>query len=721
MNEVFTPSIVISIGPSAKKALDFLNNMLIDIPEYLKKLIEICNIEDMENIEEYLQEVIDSKILSANNINRLVDLGYKIRTENTSSIKVNIYLFWDIYSIDFPIKNLIECLFKVNYCVVDKTKHSGVSLFVFPMLDKEWKYNQESSLKKIDTLKEVVNYLGSQDNMINIDSKVYITHTISNDGLRVSKVELEYILAIITYLTILPSEEPLLKVYNKRLLKYEGNFKVGTIGISTLTIFKDKIKEEFSAYLLNDLITHAISYEESINYMDYSSSNLLNGNNIKNIISENMPIIECTNNKLVVPDKYKIKIKEEKIWNRNPQKYPLDLESAEDILKRDYIRKIKEDIDKNKEFIINKTLEEIDNNLISIIKNYSLKCGKTFLENMLDKIDKESVNFIYKDIKGTQNLKKELKKKTDNYHSFIGYIFKVILIALFCLYSSINIIKIIPNINIWVKASIIILLIVSILFVAALEYLSDEKTLLRLIDNYIERIYINQGELLRKYLGKSITEYYDYIREYIKKKNEEVDEFISNISNIKVDIDKFKQRKDEDVEILITDLFNFNDRKRFYEANKGDIPAIYSRFIGEIEVIDKLKSINIRNQVNKFSEEITDEYVNIDFYDYAKVKWEENLEKEVSKWIDKALIKSKELLQYNKEDELEEHKLFVGSGNFINATKDIIRRKLDKYTLTSIRGKDIYTNCISIVNLTLGIGLNKITPFINLERRNKGD
>lgn len=119
----------------------------------------------------------------------------------------------------------------------------------------------------------------------------------------------------------------------------------------------------------------------------------------------------------------------------------------------------------------------------------------------------------------------------------------------------------------------------------------------------------------------------------------------------------------------------------------------------------------MRDYLKEFSNNITAEYTNIDFYEYIRIKWEDNLENEVSDWIDKALIKSKELLQYNNDYQLESHKLFIGSGEFIKDNREIIMNKLNRYKLINVEDKDIYTNCISLVNLTLGINLSKITPF----------
>ena len=192
MNEIFKPSIVISVGPSAKKALNFLDDMLLDTPKYLRDVIELYNIDKLENCKSDIQRIIDEKLLCATSINKLVDLGYKIRTENTSNININIFLYWDVYDSKFPVNELIEILFNLNYCVVDREKNYGVTLFVLPMLDKEWLYSEDAVIGGINKLKSSIELISDKNNMININSKMYITHTVANDGLRVKKEELEY-------------------------------------------------------------------------------------------------------------------------------------------------------------------------------------------------------------------------------------------------------------------------------------------------------------------------------------------------------------------------------------------------------------------------------------------------------------------------------------------------------------------------------------------------
>lgn len=715
MNEIFKPSIVISVGPSAKKALNFLDDMLLDTPKYLRDVIELYSIDKLENCKLDIQRIIDEKLLCARSINKLVDLGYKIRTENTSNININIFLYWDVYDSKFPVNELIEILFNLNYCVVDREKNYGVTLFVLPMLDKEWLYSEDAVIGGINKLKSSIELISDKNNMININSKMYITHTVANDGLRVKKEELEYIISIVTYLTILPSEEPLLSVYNKRLLKNEGEFKVGTIGISSLTIFKDKIKEEFSSYLINDLVDHAIKFEDNLDFTLYSSYDILNGKKVFKHFGENMPIKTWDKPSLIVPEKYDIKLQKNKIWNRNAEMFEGALESLESNIKNDYLKQVKKIVTNRKKILYDNSLKYIDKDLKSIVSNYSLLEGKNFLKSLKEKINNETLEYLYENKIDTINYKDELKERINNYPNFYGSIFKILLIICFNIYFLLLVMNHITFLQASSKIIISVILLFSILFFISIEYISIDKNFIRFIDRCIENIYLNEGKLLKKYVGKQISDYYDFIKEHIEMKIKGIDEAIENLKKMRVNTEDFKNRSEDKIEVLVTDLFNYNDRRKFYESKKCDIWAIYSRFIGQLNNYDELKEIKVRDYLKEFSNNITAEYTNIDFYEYIRIKWEDNLENEVSDWIDKALIKSKELLQYNNDYQLESHKLFIGSGEFIKDNREIIMNKLNRYKLINVEDKDIYTNCISLVNLTLGINLSKITPFLNVE------
>lgn len=721
MNEIFSPTLVMSVGPSANKALGHLKEMLLNIPDYLNEVIELYEISDLERVENHIQKIIDDKLLNAKKINSLVDLGYKIRTESTANIQINIFLYWDLYETDFPMKELVDILLKVNYCMVDKTKHSGMSLFILPVLDKEWAYDPKESSEKVQELKAVVDILKKNENIININSKVYLTHTVARDGLRIPKNELEYLIALMTYLTILPSENPVLNIYNKRLMMHEKDFKIGTIGISTLTVFKDKLKGDFSQHLCNDLKEHGSKYLEEVDYNIYASNTLIKGKNISNLLSAGIPLSINNEDRLAVPEKYEIKMGNEKIWNRQPDLYKELLDNKESKLNKEFISEVKEEIVTKKENLLLETKLKIHNDLNSVVLNYSLIQGKNYLEDLLKKVRKESVNFRAENVEKDSNLKEKLISRIEDYPNFKGYWLKFILIFLFMLYSLLLVSSKITSISMESKAGFIFLILSFIVGITIVEYVFKDKQFIKFIKKYIESIYIYGASILKKTIAEEVRKYYEEVIIYIEDEIKAVDEVMIGFNNMEIYSIENKDKEEGHSEVLITDLLNSSDRKRFYDNSKKHIQGIYSRFIGQLSSFENLKEQSCNKALKEFCFSIAEEHVNIDFYDFLRFKWENNLGKEVDKWMEKAVVKSKELLQYNQDSDLENQRIFVGSRAFNHEYKDTLLNCLNNYKLNSIEGKGIYTNSISLINLTLGIKLDKIIPFQYIEGRDKDD
>jgi hypothetical protein len=92
-----------------------------------------------------------------------------------------------------------------------------------------------------------------------------------------------------------------------------------------------------------------------------------------------------------------------------------------------------------------------------------------------------------------------------------------------------------------------------------------------------------------------------------------------------------------------------------------------------------------------------------------KFKYKYNLEEELKNWLEKGVIKSKYLLQYINNKLLEEHALFITSPEIYRAASEIRGGRLSNFQAAVIEGKDIYTNCISLVRLCLGVELDSIT------------
>lgn len=721
MNEIFSPSLVISVGPSANKALGDLKEMLQSIPDYLNEIIELYEISDLTEIEGHIQKIIDDKLLNAKKINRLVDLGYKIRTESTANISINIFLYWDLYETDFKVKDLVHILLKVNYCMVDKTKHSGMSLFILPVLDKEWAYAPKESSEKLNELKAVIDILKKDENIININSKVYLTHTVARDGLRIPKKELEYLIALMTYLTILPSENPLLNTYNKRLMMHEKDFKVGTIGISTLTVFKDKLKGEFSKYLCNDLKEYGSNHLEEVDYKIYTSNTLIEGKNISNLLSAGIPLSINNEDRLAIPEKYEIVIGNERIWNRQPHIYKELLDNKESKINKEFISEVKEEILSKKEKLLLETKLKIHNDLNSIVLNYSLLQGKEYLEDLLKKARKESVNFRVEKVEKDSNLKEKLISMIEGYPNFKGYWLKFTLIFLFMVYALLLVSSKVTTLSMEVKASYIGLVLAFILGITVVEYVFNDKKFIKFIKQYIENIYIYGASILKKNIAEEVCKYYEEIIIYIEEEIKALEESIIGFNNLEVYSGDNKDKEEEHSEVLITDILNSGDRKRFYDNRKKHIDGIYSRFIGQLSGFERLKEPSCNSALKEFCLNIAEENINLDFYDFLRFKWENNLGKEVGKWMEKAVVKSKELLQYNEDYDLENQRIFVGSKVFNHECKDTIMSSLSNYKFSSIEGSGIYTNSISLINITLGIKLEKIIPFQYIEGRDKDD
>ena len=670
----------------------------------------------MDSAKDIIQKSIDEKLLLAKNINKLIDMGYKIRTENTANIKINMYIFWDVYGVDFPIIDLVKKIFEINYCVVDKRKHSGLTLIILPILDMEWKYRDSKIIKSKEEISELIKYLGIQDNMININSKVFLMHPVSNDGLRTPKYELEYVCAVLTYLSILPSKNPPLINYSKRLLKHEGDYKVGTIGVSTLTIFKEKIKEQFTAYLINDLIDYSINYESKNELSSYVSNSIIEGNYIVNILSEGVSIGEKDNIKLALDKEFMLNPIDKTLLEIDVEKIAQHIESWEDTVKVKYVQSIEEKISFRLEKLKEEAKEKIKRDLDSVINFTSLREGKRFLKILRDRIDiltvQYSANEIYKPVIDIGTISKKVEGLPNN----IGYWIKILCFMLFYLYGFFEISKRIGYLSNTAKIIICSLSIIAFLGIAYFTLRKKYNSLIKHIKKYEEEVCKREGSIINKYISDNIVKYYDFLIEFINKEIQEVDEVIDKCRSIKVNIEKFKEIDDTAYGNLVTDLFDYRDRRKFYEYYKEDIPDIYLNLIKEIGGYKKLNNDLIVEKLRKFSDNIAKSYTNIDFYEYVKFKWGNDRAEGIRGWIGNGLIKSKELLQFNQDDNLEQYKIFIGSKEFIDGEKDILINSLSNYDIVTIDGKDIYTNCISIIKVSLGINIDTITPFINITR-----
>jgi hypothetical protein len=704
MDEVFNPSLLISLGPSASKALEFSKQLLSSIPEHFQRVIEYYEIKEIEELSKNIQSIIDTKLLSAKNLNRLLDLGYKVRSENIISVKINLYLLWDVYNSELSAYDVIKCLSGLNYGNIDKNQHSGVCIFIIPILEKEWLLEESGNAKSANMLKKVIEYISDKENMLSLDSKAYILHCVANDGTRIPKEELEYISSLIVYLNILPSKDPPLSHFNKRLLMHENKYKVGTIGITSLTVFKDRLLEEFSRYLSVDILKHAADYESGISFQDYKAFSLINYEREKRILVNGLNVTEQEGSfKLGDSGRFDIRLPKDK------SSYPSVFKNWEEYVGNRCLAELKEKVDSN----VQKNTEDmaaiIEGDLKEIITKYSLKDGVNYLNNIERKIKEQKPSKRANISNDTSTLNKELQKHIDNCPNLIGYVVKGTILFAFLTYSMANLIF--PHFKILYWPIIFIAVLIIFVSLSYLDYQYNYKKLSKFLIKYKDSIFRRSGEFLSLYVEKKIFSGHKDILYFITQKRNTLINCIKNVREAQGHMTPIETESQEFLGNLITDLLSFEDRKQFYLGKTPYIPQIYTSFLKEVEHFEESSSDTIGNKVLEFSIKASPGFVDLDFYEYLLFKYKENAELELSKWVDKSVVKAKYLLQYINKNLQEEHSLFITSPEVYKISRDIVSNKLNNFNVAIIDGEDIHTNCISIIRLCLGVDFNNITTL----------
>jgi hypothetical protein len=704
MDEVFNPSLLISLGPSASKALEFSKQLLSSIPEHFQRVIEHYEAKEIKDISKDIQSIVDTKLLAAKNLNQLLDLGYKVRSENITSVKINLYLLWDVYNTELSAYEVINSLTKLNYGNMDKNQHSGVCLFIIPILEKEWLLEESGNTKSVNMLKKVIEYISNKESMLNLDSKAYILHCVANDGTRIPKEELEYISALIVYLNILPSKDPPLSHFNKRLLMHESQYKVGTIGITSLTVFKDRLLEEFSRYLSVDILKHAVDYESGISFEDYKVFSLINYEREKKLLVNGLNVTEEVGNfKLGDSSRYDIKLPKDK------SSYPAVFKNWEECIGNRCLTELKEVVDSNVQKNTEHIAAIIEGDLKEIITKYSLKDGVNYLNALESKIKEQKPSKRASINKDTSILNKELQKHINNCPNLIGYEVKAIILFAFLTYSMANLIF--PHFKALYWPIIFVAVLIIFVALSYLDYQYNFKKLSKFLIKYKDSIFRKSGELLSLYVEKKIFSGHKDISYFITQKRNTLINCIKNVKEAQGHMIPMEAESQEFLGNMIADLLSFEDRKQFYVGKKPYIPQIYTSFLKEAEYFEEFSLETIGNKVLEFSIKASPVFVNLDFYEYLLFKYKENAELELSKWVDKSVVKAKYLLQYINKNLQEEHSLFITSPEVYKISRNIVSNKLNNFNVAIIDGEDIHTNCISIIRLCLGVDFNNITTL----------
>jgi hypothetical protein len=709
MDEIFNPSLIISLGPSSKKALLYTKKLLSNVPAAFLDLIDFYDVQDVSAVSKDIQEVIDTKLLSAKALNKLVDMGYKVRNENISYVRLNLYILWEVYESSASVLEVVKLLSNLNYGNIDNSQHSGVCLFVIPIFDKEWSNKEKNDTGAIEELIELKDYLCRTENMLKLDSKVFLLHSISNDGTRIPKEELRYISAIIVYSNLIPSKEPPLSSYIKRVLMHEGNYKIGTIGISSLMIFKDRLQSGFSLFLAGNIIKHALEYENITSLQEYKAISLINLHNETKAIMEKL---SCVDNE------GKLKLLNSKMGetalSKNILEYLELMKSWKEKIELSYVTELKEKVKNEARKGKDNIIKNIDEEIKEVSSKFSLKEGLNYLNSVLDHLNKDILkNKEYKEDRLiTLNIK--LQKQAKGCSNFTNYLIKGVLLVV--ILSIISIFFIVPHISGPLRIVIIIVFVLIGFALTFLDYKYNFKKLKLLIDEYKNEVLTTAGGLIKNYTENLILEEHEKLKLYILEQKTIVLSAMEALEIIKGGLYPLAF-EEEFLGNLAIELLDSEDRFRLYVEKSQDFKKLYSVFIDKLGTYKDMGQENLKEKLLEFSSYTAKCLGDLDIYEYFKFKYKENSAAELSKWISKALVKARYLLQYVTTNLEEEHLFFVTSPGVLKLLKLPKENKFNNLKYSLIDSEHINTNCIAIVRICLGIDFDNIISF---RRKTKG-
>lgn len=665
MEEIFNPSLIISLGPSGRKALDFSKKLLGQLPAHFLNLIDYYEAESLQSIFKELQEIIDTKLLSSKHLNKLVELGYKIRSENISAVRLNLYLFWDVYNSRHSACEVAKAISELNFGNIDNNQHSGASLYIIPMMEREWVLDENKTIEAIEELRDLLGVISKEESILTMDSKIYVLHCVSKDGTRTSMEELEYVGGMLAYLNVLPSKNPPLAHFNRRLLRNEAAYKLGTIGITSLIVIKDKLLEDFSRYLFLDILKHASDYEANKNYNSYEPFKLMDYENQKNVLKK---VVNITNDeegyRLGDIESFRIKL------TKDITQYPAIFKAWEEHIENQYLTDIKRIIDDNTAENIENLIKSIERDLKDIVLNSSLREALNYINALEGEVAKQRPNNKPSIHIDTSTLNEELKVKVNKYPKSIAH----------------------------------------------LRYKFLNKRLGRFMDSYKEQVFKKVGNLISVYVEKSIVESYKNTLDYLEARKHTLNKCINNAKELYMSMAPIPQ--DEEVMgNLITDLLGFKDIYNFYMERHPRILKVYQSFLIELDSFEEIAEQTLSRKLKDYTLKVSQGYVDLDFLEYISFKYKKDINDQLCKWIDKGIVKSKYLLQYINDEFLEEHLLFITSPAVYRAVKSIPSERLSNFQESVIKVENIYTNSISIIRLCLGVNINSITSVRKIKEK----
>lgn len=658
MDDIFNPSLIISLGPSSKRALDFSKRLINHMPEYFLNLIDYYEVQSLETISGELQEIIDTKLLSARNINKLVDLGYKVRSENISTLKVNLYIFWDVYGFELNAYEAVQAISELKFGNIDRNQHSGASLYIIPMMEREWVIDEDRRIETAEELSRIVSFISKEESMLAMDSKVYVLSSVSSDGTRIPMEELEQACGMLAYLNILPSKEPPLAHFNKRPLMNEATYKIGTVGIASLVVFKDKLLEDFSKYLSMDILKHAAGFEGDEDYKDYEFFKLIDYKNQKDMLKQG---VNVTPNE----DSFGLGNTE----NFDIAQYPSRFNAWQQYLENQHLYEMKMIIDKNCEENTNALIKKIEEDLRHITVSSSLKETVIYISTLDGLIKRQRPDSKLRTNIDTSILGEELKSRVGRYSGLKAYFY----------------------------------------------YRFAHKGLNNFMNKCRKQAIKKIEGLIEAYIEKCIEESYRNILSYLAERKQLIHECINNMNKLSVSFAPLPH-EEETMGSIVTDLLSFEDRHKFYKDKCPKIEHTYRGFLAELEGLEELGEKTLSVKLREYALKVSKSYINSNFLEYIGFKHKKNLDEELCRWINRGKVKSKYLLQYINNEYVEEHSLFMASPEAYKAVKDICPESISIFEASVIESED-YLSSISIIRLCFGVNIDNITSLKNIKER----
>jgi hypothetical protein len=700
MNEVFYPSLLISLGPSSKKALEYSKNQLSSLPEHFRNLIEYYDITDAGKLAGDLQNIVDKKLLSAKYINKLVDAGYKVRSEIVSSIKINIYFFWDVHNSDISSGEVIKTLAQLNYGNLDKEQHTGAAIFTIAIMEGELGQDKNNSTNAGDKLRKVVEYLSQESTLLSIDSKLYLLNCISRDGTRVSKQELEYIAALTVHMNVIPSKEPVLSNFNRRIMMHERGYKVGTIGFSSISLRKDRLVKDFSRFMSRDILKYACENEEGSDYSSSEAYKLLQEDEMSSFLLKE---IHGSKDDELFPEENKRGIY--RIFHIDKDSYIQEFSRQENFYNEKCDTEYKEMIHKNSAANKERIIETIGSELNDIISRSGIREGQRYLKLLEEQLHKERHQGLDRGKNDVEQYAAEFSDRIDKYPDLTVLTIKLAVLAWFLFYAVVNLMF--PLLGINLRIAVGIVYFAAFFSAMAVYYKGLEKKLNNYLDGYGEAISSQKEQWLNNYIKGVISEDKKALLAYVNSKQEVLKCCIENLMNIYKGIEE-EEIQEEMLGELASDLIDPQERYNFYRSSVPEISYKYASFTSSLSGYEDYLEPDFQNKLQKYASGTAESCANIDFYDYMTERFKVAFNKEIERWVDTYAVKAKYLLQYPYNNYLEEHSFFIASEQVYNDYKPLLKEGLNGFNAIIIKDDLICFKGMYIVKTCLGIDLEKI-------------